>query len=133
MAGHFHSALRSGPGWVRGRAVSDGMRDILFIVHDGCGLHARGHGRLGGSGRKRRGTTNPFEVGIDDDLAVVPQVYGLELVELLAPLLNMRDVGLVALKIISRAEMDENFAVRIGDSTFTSSGSLRSTSLSSRE
>lgn len=91
------------------------MRHILFIVHDGGGLHSCRHRGF----RRRRGEnrwpSNPFEIGIHDDLPVVPQVNGLELVELLAPLLYVRDVGLVAMQEIPRAEMHQDFAVGIGN------------------
>ena len=91
------------------------MRHIFFIIHDGRGLHPRRHRRLCGSCGKGRGPSDPFEIGVHDDLPVVPQVNRLELVELLAPLLYVRDVGLVAMQEIPRAEVHEDFAIGIGN------------------
>ena len=91
------------------------MRHILFIVHDGGRLHSCRHRRFRRRRCQCRRPSNPFKIGIHDDLSVVPQVNGLELVELLAPLLYVRDVGLAAMQEIPCAKVHEDFAVGIGN------------------
>ena len=91
------------------------MRHILFIVHDSRRLHSCRHRGFRRCRGENRWPSDPFKIGIHDDLPVVPQINRLELIELLPPLLYVRDIGFVALQEIPRAEMDEDFAVRIGD------------------
>src|SRR4051812_1289036 len=57
---------------------------------------------------------NAFQIRIDNNLPVVAQVHGFQLIELLAPLLHVRNVRPVTRQIISRAKMDQNFSTRIG-------------------
>src|SRR5205085_169289 len=57
---------------------------------------------------------NALQIRIDNNLPVVAQVHGLQLVELLTPLLHVRNVRPVARQIISRTKMDQDFSTRIG-------------------
>ena len=63
-------------------------------------LHPGRHRLLGGLGGKRRLLRRSLQIRIDDDLPVVAQVHRFQLVELLLPLLHVRDVNLVAFQIV---------------------------------
>ena len=94
------------------------MRYILLIVHDRRILDSGRHRRLRGSRRQRRRTPDPFEIGVHDNLPVIAQIDGLQLVELLPPLLHVRDIDFVALQIIPGTQMHQHFPAGIGSDHF---------------
>ena len=83
------------------------MRDQRSLLDSG------GKCSLRDSRRKRRLLDGAAQVGVHDDLAVVTQVDRLQLVELLAPLLQVRLIDLVAIEIIRRSQVHQHRARRI--------------------
>ncbi len=76
-------------------------------------LYSGGERRFGQFRRKSGRFRRPAEIGVDDDLAVISQINRFELVELLAPFLQMGFVNLVAIEIVRRPQVDQYRTRRI--------------------
>ena len=102
--GSFHWRFRFSFRWNRGA----GTGDVFFVVDDGGSFHSGCDCGLGSCGSEGGLAGHAIKIRIDDDLAVVAEIDRFQFVELLAPLLDVGDVGFVALQITSRAEMNED-------------------------
>src|SRR5207248_9795134 len=86
-----------------------------WVAEECGGFHpGRNRGLGGGSGERCLPHHAP-QVGIDHDLAVVTEVHRLQLVKLLAPLAHMANENFVAIEIIRRTEVNQDFRIRYRD------------------
>ena len=112
--GSFYWRFRFSFRWNRGA----GTGDVFLVVDDGGGFHACRDRGLGGCGSESGLAGHTVQIGIHNNLAVIAEIDRFQFVELLTPLLDVGDVGLVARQKASGAEVDEDVAVGVRGDDF---------------